>query len=393
MKKLLVVAVLAVFSFNSSRAEEGIQFFNGTWSEAQAKAKQENKLIFLDCYAVWCGPCKWMASHVFTNDTVSGFFNRNFICVAQDMEKGEGLELAKKYSVKNYPTYIWADATGKQIQRSVGSTTAQNFLSIAEGAIDPTKNLSYLKEQYLNDNRKPEFLLQYAHALANAYDMSYQTIADEYFRALNVNELSSETNWKTILEFTPNINSYIYMVLDKSPEPFYKKYGKDSVEHVKNDLALRSIDFAAQQKDSVLFDKAVASLRTNIDVGVQKKSSERELAYYKSMKDWTRYALKARLYVPIYFWNDAEQLNAICWTFFQRIDDKEKLTSAEKWIARSVELKDEYANTDTYANILNKEGKKKEAIDMAKHSIEVAKKAGEDYSETEALLKAVEGNN
>src|ERR1700741_2052577 len=102
MKKYLILITI-LLSFNSSRAEEGIQFFNGTFKEAQVKAKQENKLIFLDCYATWCGPCKWMASHVFTNDTVANFFNRTFVCVAQDMEKGEGLELAKTYSVKNYP--------------------------------------------------------------------------------------------------------------------------------------------------------------------------------------------------------------------------------------------------------------------------------------------------
>jgi thioredoxin-related protein len=393
MKKLFILAITILFVFTTAKAGSEISFFTGTFKEAQVKAKQENKLIFLDCYATWCGPCKWMSAHVFTNDTVANFFNRNFVCVAQDMEKGEGLELAKTYSVKNYPTYIWADATGKQIQRSVGSTSAGNFLSIAGNAIDPKKNLNYLKEQYLADNRKPEFLLQYAHALSAAYDMSYQTIADEYFRTQPVEQLAGETNWKTILEFTPNLNSYIYGQLEKSPDAFYKKYGKDSVQHVMNDLALRSIDFAAQQKDSMLFEKAVTHLRTSIDVNVQKQSSERELAYYKSMKDWNRYALKARLYVPIYFMNDADMLNAVCWTFFQRIDDKEKLASAEEWIAQSVKLKDEYANTDTYANILNKEGKTKEAIDMAKHSIEMAKKAGEDYSETEKLLNDMQKGN
>src|SRR2546423_6543664 len=123
MKKTLILIFSAMLYFTTLHAEQGTVFFNGTFKEAQVIAKQEKKLLFLDCYTTWCGPCKWMTAHVFTNDTVANFFNKNFVCLASDMEKGEGLELAKTYSVKNYPTYIWLDESGKQIQRSVGSTT------------------------------------------------------------------------------------------------------------------------------------------------------------------------------------------------------------------------------------------------------------------------------
>ena len=94
----------------------------------------------------------------------------------------------------------------------------------------------------------------------------------------------------------------------------------------------------------------------------------------------------APVYVNGYFMDDAKTLNAICWTYFKSVNDKAKLAEAEKWIARSVELDDKYYNTDTYANILNKMGKKKEAIAMTNHSIEMAKKEGEDYADTENLL-------
>jgi thiol-disulfide isomerase/thioredoxin len=390
MKKTTVLILSAMLFFLTANADEGITFFNGTFKEALVKAKNEKKLLFLDCYAVWCGPCKWMAAHVFTNDTVADFFNKNFISLASDMEKGEGLELAKTYSVKNYPTYIWLDENGKQIQRSVGSATASAFLTIAGNAMNPQKNLAYYREQYLADNRKPEFLLDYAHALSAAYDMSYQTIADEYFRSVPAEELSSEQNWKTILEFTPNINSYVYSAITKSPQKFYDRYGKDSVQHVLDDLALRSLDFAAQQKDSALFAKANTQLQKSSSKEVLTKAAEKELNYYKATKNMSKYTSASSQYVPKYFFNDAKTLNAICWTYFQRVDDKAKLAESEKWIAQSVKLDDAYYNTDTYANILHKEGKIKEAIEMTKHSIELAKKSGEDYSSTQDLLNELE---
>lgn len=388
----MILLCTQVFLYNV-RAESGITFFNGTFGDALNKAQAEKKMLFLDCFTTWCGPCKWMAAHVFTNDTVAAFFNKNFVCIASDMEKGEGLGLAKKFGVKNYPTYIWMDATGKQIQRSVGSTDAANFLAIAGNAMDPKKNLAYLKEQFDAGNRQPEFLLSYAHALTSAFDMSSQTIADEYFKTQRADDLASTANWKLILEFTPNINSYIFKQIEKTPQPFYQHYGKDSVMHVLDDLSLQSLDFAAQQKDSVLFGNAVARLSKSSNVETLKEMTSGELTYYKSTKNMLKYTAFAHDNVSKYFFNDAKALNAICWTYFMRVDEKDKLADAEKWIAQSVKLDDSYYNTDTYANILRKIGKNKEAIEMAKHSIEAAKKSKEDFSSTEELLNDLQKGN
>jgi predicted Zn-dependent protease len=108
--------------------------------------------------------------------------------------------------------------------------------------------------------------------------------------------------------------------------------------------------------------------------------------YYKGNKNYSRYAELAHDYINNYFLNDPQMLNAVCWTYFQHISDKNQLAEAEKWIAQSVKLEDKYYNTDTYANILHKLGKKKEAIEMTNHSIALAKKDGEDYSSSQELL-------
>jgi thiol-disulfide isomerase/thioredoxin len=393
MKKILLLLLCTQLFVSFMYAESGIAFFSGTYAEALVKAKAEKKMVFLDCYATWCGPCKWMAAHVFTDESVAKFFNKNFICLATDMEKGEGIDLAKKYGVKNYPTYIWMDETGKQIQRSVGSTDATAFLAMAGNAMDPKKNLAYLKEQYESGNRKPEFLLTYANALASAFDLTSQNIIDEYLMAQPAEELSNENNWKLILKFTPNINTSIYGRLVQNPHPFYAKYGKDSVSAVFNDLVMRSLDFASQQKDSLMFENAMKYLRISKDTVILRDASVKELNYYKNKKDFARYSKLSWFYAPKFFWNDAQMLNAICWTYFQHVDDTAKLADAEKWIAQSVKLEDAYYNTDTYANLLHKMGKNKEAIEMAKHSIEAAKKSKEDYASTQELLNELQKGN
>ena len=85
---------------------QGVHFEDLTLDEALAKAKAENKLVFMDCYTSWCGPCKWMATEIFPQKEAGDYFNPKFISVKYDMEKGEGLKLKDKYKPSGYPTFF-----------------------------------------------------------------------------------------------------------------------------------------------------------------------------------------------------------------------------------------------------------------------------------------------
>jgi len=90
MKKMLLVSALLIFFYSGFAA--GINFVeNKSWKEVLAMAREKNKLIFLDAYASWCGPCKYLQRDVFTDEEVGKFFNDVFINVKMDMEQGEGL--------------------------------------------------------------------------------------------------------------------------------------------------------------------------------------------------------------------------------------------------------------------------------------------------------------
>lgn len=115
--------------------EKGIQFIEQDWSKALAQAKEQKKLVFLDIYATWCGPCKMLKKNTFTDEKVANFFNEHFINVSVDGEQSVGLELTRKYAIEGYPTLIVTDAEGKPVLYSVGYMDAVNLMEFAKEAL------------------------------------------------------------------------------------------------------------------------------------------------------------------------------------------------------------------------------------------------------------------
>ena len=129
---LLICCQTAILAQNT---EGGIQFIHDNYNEAIAKAKSEKKIIFLDAYTTWCGPCKMMSKLTFTVPEVGSFFNKNFVNLKFDMEKGDGPMLQQKFDVVAYPTLLFIDSSGKlvHIDNIDHSTPKPSLASIIAG--------------------------------------------------------------------------------------------------------------------------------------------------------------------------------------------------------------------------------------------------------------------
>ncbi|WP_346984484.1 thioredoxin fold domain-containing protein [Chryseobacterium sp. POE27] len=157
MKK--IVSVLFLLSTITIFAQEAIQFQDLPFKDLIAKAKKENKILFIDAYTSWCGPCKMMERNIFTKKTVGDYYNSNFVNARFDMEKSEGREIATKYGVRSYPTYLFLNGDGELVSQNYGYMEESMFLSMAQNINSPNNKKGTLKERFEKGEKDPEFLI------------------------------------------------------------------------------------------------------------------------------------------------------------------------------------------------------------------------------------------
>ncbi len=156
MKKTIKLTVILTI-FCLSVFGQGIDFSERTWEENLQEATNQNKLIMLDAYASWCGPCKSMAKYTFADKEVGEYYNKNFICVKMDMEDGIGPQLSRKYELTAYPTIYYINGEGEKIHKSVG------YLGTAEFIKEGKKAQKLFKPNEVNTNKDEYVRLKNIH--------------------------------------------------------------------------------------------------------------------------------------------------------------------------------------------------------------------------------------
>lgn len=159
MKKLILLTVLLAGLINCAYAQT--DFRHITFDDAKKAAKAENKLIFVDFFTEWCGPCKMLAKKVFPTKEIGDFLNANYVCLKLDAEK-EGMELAKASKVQAYPTLAVYDAEGNLVGSTAGYREGSDFINAIKAASDPGLKPEVVKQKYESGDRTPVVVQAYA---------------------------------------------------------------------------------------------------------------------------------------------------------------------------------------------------------------------------------------
>ncbi len=393
--RILLFCLLLVAQ--QATAQSGISFFQASWEQTLAKARAENKLIFMDAYATWCGPCKYMSANTFTDASVGAFFNKNFINTKIDMEKGEGIQLSIRYGVAAYPTLLFIDGNGKLVHKIVGAQEAAEFLETGRNALDPNKQVYTLMEKFekqtLNATQLTE-LIKATKALgepSEKYVMAYLKQNKNWMEAGTLRfmfENISPAYFEAFSYLTNNEAKIKQLLGAAEVDEYFEKMISDYAKEKANEES-------DTEKAVALFKQVCTALRptmTNAQIqilqyGVMRANEEGN----KLLRNKYLLPLMDAM-IPAMDWSN---INSLAWSVYELLEsnstvdetDRELLNAAVQWSLKSISLESNFFNNDTQAHLYYKLGDKKNARKYANMAVKLGKQAGEDVSVTEALLQ------
>jgi len=257
IKNSLFVTVLTLFIVNIGSAQ-GVEFFQGTWKEALEKAKQEDKLLFVDAFAKWCGPCKAMSKNVFPLAVVGEFYNKNFINLKLDMEEADGVTFGQKYPVSAYPTLYFIAGDGKVVKVTKGGRQADGLIVLGQEALKGYDRSVKYEEKYKEGDRSYELMLNYVKAL-NASEKPSLKISNDYL-ASNP-QISEKERLVFILEAAIEADSKLFDDVISNKDKLINWVGREYYEQKSKEACTALIKKAIEFETPSLMDEAITKAK------------------------------------------------------------------------------------------------------------------------------------
>ena len=112
-----------------------IAWIKEDYKQALAKADEDGKILMIDVYTEWCGPCKMLDKDTFPQKDVVDK-SANFVTLKLDAEKGQGPDVAKEFKVEGFPTILFVDGKGKLVHSVLGFVDAKGMVAEMDKALD-----------------------------------------------------------------------------------------------------------------------------------------------------------------------------------------------------------------------------------------------------------------
>lgn len=385
MKKILLILALICVGLGANA--QGIEFTHTPWADILAKAKKEDKIIFVDAYAKWCGPCKRMAADEFTKKIVGDVFNKNFVNAKMDMEEEENTPFIDKYPVSAYPTLFFLKPDGTILKKVVGGQSAESLIALAKDAIGNWDTSAEFAKKYDAGDRTPELIYSYIKALNRAAKPTLK-IANEYLNKQT--DLTTTENLRIIHEGATEADSRIFDLLIKNKDKISSLVGQEAFDAKVETACKNTCTKAIQFKNDALHEEVKGKIKKYLPSKADDMIIDADLKYYIATKNPKKYLRACDDCVRDEIKNDASKLHELVMDMGNNFpNDKKVLKSAEKLAKRAAENGGMPEYYMTYASILLKNEKKSDAKKMATKALDLAKEKNKATDAIERLLEKI----
>jgi len=250
--------ILLIFFGKFDLYSQGIEFFEGSWEEALELAEREDKLIFVDCYAVWCGPCRRMSNNVFPDPKVGTFYNANFINLKLDMEKDPGLQFRKSYPVSAFPTLYYIDKTGEVVLSVTGGRDVNGLIQLGEQALARyNPNIGY-SDRYQEGDRSSEVVYYHLENLVRNNEATL-ALANEHFS--RTSNLDDPYNFKILVLAMTESDSRLFDQFVVNKDRIVNEHGEEFYYQKIRDAGWNTLRKAMNFRESMLKNDAIKNMK------------------------------------------------------------------------------------------------------------------------------------
>jgi thiol-disulfide isomerase/thioredoxin len=376
MKKICFT-LLVFFSLLGSISAQGIEFFHGTWVEALAEAKKQEKPIFVDAYTTWCGPCKMMSKNVFTHADVGAFYNENYVSLKIDMETTEGEAFQRTYPVSAYPTLFFIGNDGKVLKKAVGAKQVEDFIKEGKSALTKLENVDEYAKAYAAGERKPELVYKYVRALSRNGKPNPR-IVNDYLRSQK--DLNDDFSRKIIFEGTNEADSRAFELLAQQRSAIAPLVGG---EEAVNSKIMNACKATAQKgitmQNEELLKEAKKKMQTYLPARSAAFAALMDMDWadkQDNTKDWLK---AAKAYAKAADSEPVGELRNVAFVLKKRSSElADALDPAIDIMKVASNKSSESIYSLTYADLLLSKGKLAEAKVAAEKAVKLAEKDGEE---------------
>jgi thiol-disulfide isomerase/thioredoxin len=381
-----MAAVLSSHSWGQS----SVHFRDIGLEEALDLSRIEKKPVFFMGFAEWCGHCNEMKQHVLTDSAVANFYTSHFICFTKDLEKDDGVSLGKKFHVKSYPVFVFLDSNGTTLYQVVGEFKAENFIDQGRNALNPQKQLPYLRCEFEAHPSDSLRCYNYILALLRA-GLELKQPVNTYFATQSDQQLLNEMNWKIINIGISDMQSREFQFVLSHQKEFGVIVTPAKVERKIFRTVAYNLQPLANTNDTLLYFEQRRVAEAIHLFPVDSIILTFDLMVYETNNKWNAYQSSAFEGTEKYFWQDYAQLRHIADIFLKHVTDIMALKKASVWAKRSVEIKSEYGNSLLLAKLLEKCGDLPGARQAAEQAKEIAGRTNANTAEADQLLLRVNG--
>lgn len=394
-------------------------------------AQIEDKNIFIDTYAPWCGPCKLMDLE-FQDEKLAEFLNKKYINIKINMDSAYGPAVKRKYDVFFLPTLLIVDKYGNIKYASEGALNSNELLALTvnfhnqvynpdlvsadfhpnkkeddpkiseDSATETTQTIieksppvtpSNLPPKVIespgekilytqNDAlQEPEYLYNLTYLKLQLQDGTHWNVAKQYLATQD--NWNTERNMKFIYDFVRIPGSEMFRHLIENREAYNELFGEDNVD--------RSISIMINMRLYQGYPRPerneVLEMFKILDAGIAEVATLNYMMNrYEEEESYNKFVEIASEYIEKHDPNNTSVINKLV-RYSSKTDNKLSLKERINLINHAIEVQGatNYALFETLAGLYFEKRKKRKALKAIEQAIELAKPSNIDLSNLNQL--------